>query len=638
MLILSWQMVRARWTAFVGTFIALALGVCLLATSLLSLAAANDGAAGDPLLAVAAALLATTAGVAGAAAAFVVAGTFSFAVALRRREFALLRSSGATPRQVFGLVLGEALVVGVLASLAGCALGVVAAPSFARWLAAAGLAPVGFTARASAWPLVVAGVSGLVVALLGATVAAFRASRVPPIEALRDAALDRRTMTPDRWLVGLSALAGVVALLPVMLGWPQLESAFSFILLMGLLALVAVAMLAPALLPLCIRALGWPLRGSIGTLAWSNALAALRRTSSTVAPIVFTIGLAGAALISSAMLAEAQMGASRDRIAAPLVAVAETGAGLTPPTVDSLGAVPGVRAVAPVRQGTVSIAAAQGRVEYSALYAGDGIDVALRLPALSGAISALRGTDTVALSQTLAEEQGWQVGDMAQLWLADSAEVSLRVVAILPDSVDLGDTLLLPWGLQFGHEPAAGADLAYVVPDDGAAIGAVMAAAAPVASGGGGRVLTTADYLAVRDAAGARVDRVALLAVVGLALVYTAIAVANTFVMATAGRAREIAVLRLGGATPGQALAMIAVEVVLVTVVGASLAAVVSTGILAASYARLDEVLARPTLVVPWGAIGLVATCCLAIALVASLLPAVVSLRIPAARLAAARE
>src|SRR5262249_60364902 len=131
------------------------------------------------VFAVAASLLGTTSGLAGFVSVFVVASTFAYAVAAGRREFGLLRTAGATPRQVRRLVLGEALAVGVLASAAGGALGVVIAPPFARWLARSGIAPPDFTARIIVWPVAVAFAAGLVIALLGAWLAARRAGRGP---------------------------------------------------------------------------------------------------------------------------------------------------------------------------------------------------------------------------------------------------------------------------------------------------------------------------------------------------------------------------------------------------------------------------------------------------------------------------
>ncbi|WP_306315051.1 FtsX-like permease family protein, partial [Streptomyces hydrogenans] len=87
------------------------------------------------------ALLGTAGGVAAFVSVFVVASVFAFSVALRRREFGLLRTAGATPGQVRRLLLAEAAVLGVTASAAGCGLGALAAPPMARALVARELAP-----------------------------------------------------------------------------------------------------------------------------------------------------------------------------------------------------------------------------------------------------------------------------------------------------------------------------------------------------------------------------------------------------------------------------------------------------------------------------------------------------------------
>lgn len=80
------------------------------------------------------ALLGTAAGVTGFVSVFVVASTFAFAVALRRQEFGLLRTAGATPGQLRRLLLAEALAVGAAASAAGCVLGAQGAPWLGRVL------------------------------------------------------------------------------------------------------------------------------------------------------------------------------------------------------------------------------------------------------------------------------------------------------------------------------------------------------------------------------------------------------------------------------------------------------------------------------------------------------------------------
>jgi putative ABC transport system permease protein len=216
------------------------------------------------LFAVAISLLGVTSGLSGFVSIFVVAGTFAYSVAARRREFGLLRTVGATPRQVRRLVLGEALAVGVPASAAGGALGVVIAGAFARWLAGAGLAPASFTARFMAWPVAAAFGAGLVIASAGAWLAARRAGRIRPIETLREAAVDRRPMTLSRWVVGVAALGGSVPLMGIF-ATAHSTDATALIMVVAMLLILGCAMLAPVLIPPLVWLLTVPLAVAPGT-------------------------------------------------------------------------------------------------------------------------------------------------------------------------------------------------------------------------------------------------------------------------------------------------------------------------------------------------------------------------------------
>ncbi|MGI5146402.1 ABC transporter permease [Plantactinospora sp. CA-294935] len=587
--------------------------------------AAEPDPDGDEL-AIAASLLGTTAGVATFVSVFVVAGTFSFAVAQRRREFALLRTTGATPRQIRRLVLGEAVLVGLLAGLAGSALSLVTAPPYAHWLARSGFAPEDFTARFVLWPLLAASGVGLLVALLGAGVAARRAARVRPVEALREASVDTRVMGWGRWLFGLLFLGGAVVLLTAL---PEIgvSDGLAMVMLVAQLALAAAGLLAPVLIRVLVPLLGAPLRGQTGMLARSSALSALRRTSATAAPILVTVGIAATTLPLTATLWQAEQRSARERVTAGAVVTASGPVGLAEPTVAALGRVAGVRAAVPSRPGEVYVRSDDYAEEYSARYVGAGLDRVLRLPVVAGSVDGLTGTDTVAVSRSM----GWRVGDRVQVWLADTTEVRLRVVAVLADSVDLDRTLLLPWELGRAHQPGGGADVVYLDGGDPAALDAAAVA-------GGGRVLPTAEHLVAGDAVQYERNRVALLAVLGMALLYTGIAIANTLVMATNDRRRELAVLRLTGATPGQVLRMIGLEAVLVGLAGTALAALVAAAMLAGLRARLAELVAQPQISVPWLPITLIAAGCLLAAVLASLVPTVLALRTPAAQLAGVRE
>ncbi len=160
------------------------------------------------------ALLGTAAGVTGFVSVFVVASTFSFAVAQRRREFGLLRTAGATPAQVRRMVFTEAFVIGVLAS---------AATLLAR---GGGRAPAGrLDGRRRYRPRLVPDRRADLAAAhrvldgpvrrpeRGGRLLVAGLSRIGPTEALRESAVDSRAMPVSRWLIGGAVLAAGLGLL-----------------------------------------------------------------------------------------------------------------------------------------------------------------------------------------------------------------------------------------------------------------------------------------------------------------------------------------------------------------------------------------------------------------------------------------
>lgn len=124
-------------------------------------------------------------------AVVVVANVFAVVLAPRTRELALLRLVGASRRRLVRWLLGEALIVGVLASIVGFGLGIPLGALAAR-LVQTGSAEVGATITTQM--LVVAPVVGVGVSLLGALLPARRASAVPPIAALSDRGDSRRSV------------------------------------------------------------------------------------------------------------------------------------------------------------------------------------------------------------------------------------------------------------------------------------------------------------------------------------------------------------------------------------------------------------------------------------------------------------
>ena len=138
--------------------------------------------------------------------AFIIFNTFTITVAERTREFAMLRTLGATRRQILGAVALEALVIGVIASLAGLALGLLFAKGLGALFEAVGLGMPTSGLELAPRTIVVSLIVGVGVTLLAARRPARRATRVPPIAALqRGDQADARHATA-RWRPGSPAL------------------------------------------------------------------------------------------------------------------------------------------------------------------------------------------------------------------------------------------------------------------------------------------------------------------------------------------------------------------------------------------------------------------------------------------------
>ena len=579
------------------------------------------------LVAVASALLGSAAGVAGFVSMIVLAGTFGYAVAARRRELGLLRTTGATPRQVRRLVLGEALITGAAGAAAGTALGPVIAGPFAALLAREGFAPAGLTIHVIFWPLAAAFGAGLLIALGGALAAARRAGRTRPAEALREAGRDRRVMTAFRWAAGPAALAGAAVLFAVLGGMHSADGA-ALVLPIVLLLILGAALLLPVLIrPLAGLVAALPLAGSRGAawrLARSAAAGSRRRTAAVLAPVLLTVAFAGAMTAGFGTFSTATHRAAATRVTAPYVATARSGPGLAStglagPAVARLAAAPGVAAAVPAAVEPVYVPADGEPDEWTGEYVpGPQAARVLRLPVVAGSLADLTGTGTVAVPAGR-----WRVGQTAQLWLGDSAPVRLRVVAVYASQLDLSQTVLLPWALHAAHTGTPLASAVYLRLDPGARLAGVRAAA----QAAGAAITPTARYLAAGQSENDRVSRMAMLILLGLALLYTAVGIANTLVMTIGDRRTELAVLRLSGATRGQVLRMLAAEATLTTTAAVLLAGLVIAVTAVGVRAGLAGWTPAVPLDLPWAAAGGVAGACLLIALTATLIPAALALR-----------
>lgn len=268
---------------------------------------------------------------------FVVFNTMSMSLAERRREMAMSMALGATRRQVFGAFMGEALVLGVVASV----LGVLGGLLLARVLVEQAIEGYQLLPVQANGPIVVelahavvAIVCGIGVSLLGAYVPARRVLSVAPIEALRpDASYEWAPPSGAgahrvRLAFGLGGLVVATVAFVATGAYPDAE----WIVQVGLVAgLTGVTFLLPYIVPFAVRMLRPVMTRIFGTVGRLSADALAKnpgRTTFTVAALVLTLGLVigvGSALASYKMQIDRQASAL---IGAPIYVTAKSFTGI----------------------------------------------------------------------------------------------------------------------------------------------------------------------------------------------------------------------------------------------------------------------------------------------------------------------
>ncbi len=636
MLRMSWSTFRDRWQVFVGAIVTVALGVALVQSSLLTLIAAATAKVPAGLAATRAqslrdgydaadALLGLTLGLATFVAGFIVSSTFAFTVAQRRRELALLRLVGASRRQLRTLLFGEALLLG----LVGSGIGVLAGRpmmTFQVWLLGRlDLVPDGFSSGWRSWVIFVSVGTGVTVAVLGVLFASARAGRVRPLEALREAGGDSHLMTVSRWVLGCVFFAGGVAML-VLVPAVGGDAALALAQCSTMVLIVAVAAVTPLLIP----AASWLPRlvagGPLGQLAQANLRAGARRSAATAAPVIvlfaFVVGMAG----SLDTLGSASRQETTRTLRADLVVTADEEA------TARIAAVEGVAAVSEEVPVAFDLGEVDdGEVEYDSADALS-VDPAAyarthRLDVRTGALADLRG-DTIAV---LGSHR--RIGSVLRTRVAGRPR-DLHVVARLHATL-AGPEFLLPAGV--GVEAAASRDYAVQV-TPGADPSAVADRLRAAGFGDGATVDTAAGWIR-HDADDERRTNVGVMVVLlGLAMVYTVIAMVNAVVVGSSDRRGEFATARLSGLTRAQVVRTVLWEALAVVVIGLFLGALTASATVLSLSTAIRDMIGVTVLSVPWSLIVAVAFGSLVIIGATSVITALSATRTPPIRHTGASE
>jgi putative ABC transport system permease protein len=524
------------------------------------------------------------AGVALLVGAFVIWNTFSIMVGQRVRELALLRAIGAGRAQVFRSVLAEAAVLGVIASAAGALLGVALAKGLAALLTSFGVAlPVSGLALPPAG-IIGSVAAGIAITVIAAVPPAWRATRVAPIQALREAVPGEPVFSRARLASGLTIAAVGIALLlgGLSAGWPIAATAAG-----ALACFLGVTALGPLFARPLANIAGLPLTAlpaRTGVLARANTMRDPKRTSATAAALMIGLAL----IVATSVLVGSVKSVIGGQITADgktnfYVQATNTDAGLTPGLAAVIARVPAVRRVTEVRGTDATVA---GTVHQSV----DGVDPAAigtftSLGLQSGSIASL-GAGELLVSKSAAAGHHWQVGDHVRIVFGSFGTSRLRIGGIFANVGPLAAYLVS--NRTFIADTGIRTDTVDLVRAPAAARHPLLQA---LSGYPGAQLLDQAGYAKNRTAILGTILNL-ITALLLLAVIIALLGIVNTLALSVLERTRELGMLRAVGMQRTQVAQMIAAESLINAVIGALLGTAVGLGLgsaLAAAFTRSQQ-------------------------------------------------
>ena len=396
------------------------------------------------------------AGIALLVGAFVIFNTLSITVAQRTREFATLRTLGASRKQVMRSVVLEGFVLGLLASVIGLVSGVGIAKGMIALFSALGVdlpkAPTVIEPRT----IIVSLLLGTIITLIASVLPAKRATRVPPIAAVREGAtLPAGRLAAHSRNVGLGVTLASIAAISVGILAGGLSGAVMALLMGGgVLGLFAgIALLAPRLVKPLARVVGWPARrvgGVAGELAGANAVRHPGRTASTAAALMIGLTLVTVVAVVGAGLNASTKKAVSDQIHADYIVDGKQTMPFRASEGNELAAIAGVEASSHVRSDTALVQGKENTIT--------GIDPTTiahfyRFTWMHGSKGALQalGTDGAVVTEAYAKAKHLALGSHLSLQTpaGDKHTLVIRGIYTPPEAKQLlGDVSMTQQGFD----------------------------------------------------------------------------------------------------------------------------------------------------------------------------------------------
>jgi putative ABC transport system permease protein len=590
---------------------------------------------------------------------FVIANTLSITIAQRTRELATLRTIGATRRQVLGSVLAEAVVVGILASVTGLFVGLALAKGLDSLFVSFGIdLPKNGTVFATR-TIVVSLLVGVLVTLFASLRPAFRATRVPPIAAVREGA----TLPPSRLArfapltASLTGALAVAALVVGGFGIGGLATNLRLILLgLGVLSsFVAVAIIAPTIvrpiatvvsryaawsvsvlsaLVLPVSAAGWLVRRyllhrpvefpsplpdrNVNALATRNALRNPQRTASAAAALMIGLALVTLVATLAAGLKQSFEGAVTKQFAGDYALTSQNG--FTPTDVSSANAVrnlPQVTAAVGVRAGLGRVFGKQVQVT--------GVDPGgsqvLRLKWRDGTQATLDhlGADGALIESDYAKRHHLEVGSPLSLQTPYRRTIHLHVAGIYKVPAGGGPFgTITPSSATFDRFYPEPQNVYVLIKIPGGATSANTALLKRAVKAFPDAKIQTEKQFEHSQERGINILLNLLFVLLGFSIVISLFGIVNTLVLMVFERTRELGMLRAVGMTRRQVRRMIRHEAVVTALIGAVLG--IPVGLVLA--ALIGRAIKFGAFAVPWRYLGIFVLAAVIAGILAAIFPA----------------
>ncbi|MEP6954437.1 MAG: FtsX-like permease family protein [Solirubrobacteraceae bacterium] len=528
--------------------------------------------------------------------AFLIFNTFSITVAQRSREIALLRTLGASRKQVLRSVILEGLLVGIVGGFLGVALGLGTAAGLKELFKAFGAdLPSGGSVLATRTIVLTVAV-GAVVSVVSSIAPAIRATRVAPIEALTESAAPVTKAASRRLTISALALLalGVALMCLGLFASLSTNGALSAVGAGAALTFIGVALVSPHLVRPLASAIGGPIErftGITGRLARENSVRQSGRTAVTAAALMIGVALVTFASIFAAGAKTTIAKAVDQNLRGELVVQASGGnQPFAPGLLQQAARTDGVAAASGVRFSkaklpggkTVQVASIEPPT-FTKLY-----DLKLKTGSL-GDVRAL-GDGQALMSKKYAEGNDLDVGATVRATTPSGKRVPLKVTAITDDNGFLSTDLVVSEPVMrrdFGETKDAVGFIGLRPGADAKAVKKQLTALVD-REYPGSEVLTDKEF---KDSVAGQVDQLLTLiyALLALAIIVSLFGIVNTLVLSVTERTRELGMLRAIGTSRKQVKRMIRWEAVITALIGSILGAVVGV-ILAVLFTRpLDD-------------------------------------------------